>query len=298
MAQEISGGNVVNKIQFRIDKKSWDNLALFQKKITSLKKQLGGLNSTIKVNAVVNKLDKVNKAVARSSIAAKKQEYNAHVAMYQQYRNKMEGRASFMERAVGSAQRGATNRFNPMGQGSVLSRPQQATFDSGFRRLTAEYAKHGDVQRFRSEVNHLTSSLLRQQRAAKQNATTFKSMRSDLIQATAAYTAFSAAANVFNVGKEFDSLSASMTLFAKNDAGVKETMSFLRSESERLGINFQEAATQYTKFAIVARNKMTQGETRELFTGISEYATVMQIDQYRFQRSMMAIQQIKGLPLQ
>jgi phage tail tape-measure protein len=112
------------------------------------------------------------------------------------------------------------------------------------------------------------------------------------VQATAAYTAFSAGASVFKTGKEFDSLDASMRLFAKDDAGVAKTMAYIRSESERLGTNLQQATEGFTKFSIVARNKMTESQRMEFFSGFSEYATVMQIDQHRFQRSMMAIQQM------
>ena len=62
MAQDIQG-NVTGKIRFNIDKKSWDNLALFQKKLTSIKRQMSGLKGTIKVNAIVNDIKKVTRAV-------------------------------------------------------------------------------------------------------------------------------------------------------------------------------------------------------------------------------------------
>ena len=42
-------GKLVNKISFEIDKKSWDNLNKFSKKITDLKNQMKGLSSGIKV---------------------------------------------------------------------------------------------------------------------------------------------------------------------------------------------------------------------------------------------------------
>lgn len=291
MTQNISG-NVTNKVRFIIDKKSWDNLALFQKKITNLKRQLGGLNSSIKVNAVVNSVSKVNRAVTRNSISEKKREYDAHIMMYRKHQSKMQQSQNKIRSNIDLVSASAQNRLNPNLQGNVLSSARYSHFKNEMARLNAEYAKHGNIRRYRTEVNHLTSGLLRQERAAKANAISMRSLRGDLIQATAAYTAFSVAANIFTTGKEFDSLQAGMLLFAGNQEGVRDTMTFLRGESERLGINLQQAAEQFTKFSIVSRNKMTQGQREEFFTGLSEYATVMQVDQHRFQRSMMAIQQM------
>jgi hypothetical protein len=58
------------------------------------------------------------------------------------------------------------------------------------------------------------------------------------------------------------------------------------------------AAQEFTKFGVVARNKMSQKESRELFTAFSEIATTQQMDPQRFHRGMNAIMQINGLPPQ
>lgn len=291
MTQNISG-NVTNKVRFIIDKKSWDNLALFQKKITNLKRQLGGLNSSIKVNTVINSVGKVNRAVTRNSISEKKREYDAHLMMYRKHQQKIQQGQSKISNNIDLVSASAQNRLNPNLQGNVLSSQRQSYFAGEMSKLNAEYAKHGNIRRYRTEVNHLTSGLLRQERAAKANAMSMRSIRGDIIQATAAYTAFSVAANVFTTGKEFDSLQAGMLVFAGNQDGIRDTMTFLRSESERLGINLQQAAEQFTKFSIVARTKMTTAQREDFFSGFSEYATVLQVDQHRFGRSMMAIQQM------
>jgi phage tail tape-measure protein len=148
------------------------------------------------------------------------------------------------------------------------------------------------IKEYNQAVTAATQAQVRQAIAVRNNAMSMRSFRQELVQATAAYTAFSAGANIFNTVKEFDSLGASMRLFAKDDAGVADTMAYLNSESERLGINFAQAAEGFTKFSIVSRNKMTESQRKEFFSGFSEYATVMQIDQYRFQRSLMAVQQM------
>lgn len=184
-------------------------------------------------------------------------------------------------------------RITPAGGASRLSDVRRDTFNQQFQSLASQYVSGTtSLKVFRSQVNALTADLLRQERQARSTAIGLGDICSGIIQMTAAYTGFSVAANVFNTGKEFDSLTASMKLFAKDDAGVKAEMKFISDEAERLGINFQEAATQYTKFAIVARNKISPEQTKEIFTGLSEYATVLQVDQYRFQRAMLSLNQM------
>ncbi len=54
-------GNVTGKIKFNIDKKSWDNLETFQKKLKSVKAQMAGLGSTTLVNSVTKAQNTISK---------------------------------------------------------------------------------------------------------------------------------------------------------------------------------------------------------------------------------------------
>lgn len=62
-------GSVVGKIKFTIDKASWNNLDKFQKKLTSVKKQMSNMDKTINVNAVVKSVEKVAKAQVKADNA-------------------------------------------------------------------------------------------------------------------------------------------------------------------------------------------------------------------------------------
>ena len=73
MANNVSG-KVVNEMQFKINKKSWDNLTQFQNKITNIKRQLSGLKGSIRVGAVVSEVNKVTNAVARGTGKIKKEQ--------------------------------------------------------------------------------------------------------------------------------------------------------------------------------------------------------------------------------
>jgi hypothetical protein len=294
MANDISG-SVTGKIAFRIDKKSWDNLALFQKKMTSVKRQMSGLKGSIKVNAVVNSINKVTKA---TSSGYRKVDTEAAASAKRRYdiQNKWDNRRlerAKREKHIQYRTSGMEHSFRQrLGSGSAFTQAL-ASGNQSIAPAIASYRRGTmTMKEFNQAVTQNTQSLIRNGVVAKQNATTFRSLRTDLVQATAAYTAFSLGANIFTTGKTFDSLKASMKLFAGDEAGVADTMKFLSDESERLGTNLQASAENFTKFAIVSRNKMSQAQTREFFSGFSEYATVLQVDQHRFARGMMAVQQM------
>ena len=67
MANDQITGNVTGKIRFTIDKASWNNLETFQKKLTSIKKQMSNLDKTINVNAVVKSVEKIATAQVKAT---------------------------------------------------------------------------------------------------------------------------------------------------------------------------------------------------------------------------------------
>lgn len=74
-------------------------------------------------------------------------------------------------------------------------------------------------------------------------------------------------------------------------------MGFIADEANRLGVNFQEAAKAFTKFSISSQSKFDKGTQRALFSGVSEYATILQLNKEEYQRFFKSIQQMsdKGL---
>jgi hypothetical protein len=300
MANDISGGSVVGKLRFSIDKKSWDNLALFQKKLTSVKRQMSGLKGAIKVQAVVKDIRRVTDATTAATQRTTRVVNEAEKRRFDIQKRWDKRRTTSLQREenIKFRMRGMSNTFsNRLGEGSLKTMVPQA---QGMLASTISQYRRGKISaaEFRQQVSATTQSLVKQGIVARNNAISLRSLRTDLVQATAAYTAFSAGVNVFNTGKELQSMEAGMVMFAKDEAGVRETMSWLVGESERLGTNFMVAAQEFTKFGVVARNKMSQKESRELFTAFSEIATTQQMDPQRFHRGMNAIMQINGLPPQ
>lgn len=288
MAKDISG-NVVNKISFEIDRRSWANLDKFQKRIADVKKQLSGLSGNIKVNAVVSKFDRVQKAVGANGLRNQQKDYNAHIALYQKHKNKMSEINAMNQRRVDNARNMMSSRLSTAGASDKVKTTAFNRFDTFSQQmLTGKMT----ATEFSRAVNQSTSSLLRQSSASKNAQMSMRGLRSELIQATAAYSAFAVGANVFGTGKELQSLEAGMLIFAKDGAGVKREMDWLISKSQELGTNFMVAAQEYTKFSIVAKNKMSDPEAKRLFVAYSELATVQQMDPTRFHRGMNALVQM------
>lgn len=76
MAEQTVSGSVVNTVGFELDKRSWSNLDKFQKRISQVKKQLNGLNTTVKINARVQEMSarKIEKSLDRAKRVAKKKD--------------------------------------------------------------------------------------------------------------------------------------------------------------------------------------------------------------------------------
>jgi hypothetical protein len=149
-----------------------------------------------------------------------------------------------------------------------------------------------DLEGFKKDLNMATNALLTHERALRANAITFASLRSELVQMTAAYTAFSAVQNIAQTGLEMESLRASAKVFAKDEAGVADHMTFIANEAMRLGVDLQMATKEFTKFSIATKTTMTKDQQRSLFTGVSEYSQVLGASKEDYQRAMRALQQM------
>lgn len=381
MAESITG-NVVGKIKFTIDKPSWDNLDKFQKKLTSVKKQMSNMHKTINVNAVTNATKKVadvttkaDKAVTEAKIKTNKQlerhfkqqqdnmlrmrkDYikrqeqmvrganknagmsdrlswlfpSSHPTMsasksllamqlreedklakdYTKRRDRVvaardKANAARRKRKSGavnaqSAYMDSVNAFMTVKESQVRNEAIRKGFygtdkyAENMKALQKAYADNvglGNIKQFRANVNGVVNGMHTVQRAAEASKVTFASLRSEMVQLTAAYTAFSVAQNIVQTGFAFEGLRASAKVFAKDDAGVAEHMNFIREQAYRLGVDLKTATKEFTKFSIATKSTLSRKDQRELFVGISEYARVMGVSQQDYERAFRAVQQIE-----
>lgn len=377
-------GNVTGKIKFTIDRASWSNLDKFQKKLTSVKKQMSNMDKTINVNAVVKTVEKVAKAqvkadnaVVQSQIRSSKvmerhlkQQQNNMLRMQKDYVKKQEqmvkgananagmaGRLSWMfpssavgtkasstvfaqmlrdedkaardydkrrERLLATRERlNAARRKRKMKgvssstafEDSVnafmevkYSQVRKEAIRKGYANTQLEQDNlarvkaaadqnfrdnFGNIKQFRSNVNTVVGEMLTMERTARMNRITFASLRGELVQLTAAYGAFAVTQNVASTGMKLEGIRAAAKVFTGDEAGTREHMAYLVAMSDRLGVNFMVAAQEFNKFSIAVGSKANKGTQRHIFEALSEYATVLQVDQQQYERAIRSVVQIE-----
>jgi tape measure domain-containing protein len=169
------------------------------------------------------------------------------------------------------------------------------------------------IDRTRQSINNLNQSLLRgdismrqyrvgvnavmrDMRRAQMQTTSWthhlKKLRSTLIGFTGAFTVFAGIKAVAEVGKGFESTESSMLAALGSTQAVSAEMEFLTALTKRLGLTVNETANAYAKLTFSAKDGMSQQQIRDLFTGLTEFGTVMGIDAERMKWSLMAVQQM------
>jgi len=179
-----------------------------------------------------------------------------------------------------------------MRKGGVSIQSSTGFMKGKFASAAEEYRKTGNINNFTQQTALASRQMIDASKSAKTLGRSLHDMRSMMVAATAAYTAFSVVSNVANTGMQLESLKAGMKVFAGGDAGVRSEFDYIVAQSERMGINFEAAASQYTKFSIVARNKLDINKRKELFESMSEYATVLQVDPEQYKRAFNSINQM------
>ncbi len=96
--------------------------------------------------------------------------------------------------------------------------------------------------------------------------------------AATAYAAFYTGKEIINAALSMERINISMQAVT-NDANLAgKEIQFIREESERLGLSFQDSAQEYIKFAAAAKNTSIEGEkSRQIFTGMSEAITALKL---------------------
>lgn len=274
----LESGKLVHKIGFDIDSKSWRNLKNFQNRISMLKQQMKGLNGAVdfKVNASGFRQQAIKVAKIKAEVESKIPSIKPDVMA------KREQRITNLR-----------NRLDyQMKKGGVGIQSSTAFMNGGFAKAAEGFRKTGDISAFSQQVSLASRKMIDSAKSAKTMGRSLHDMRSMMVAATAAYTAFSVVSNVANTGMQLESLKAGMKVFAGGDAGVRSEFDYIVKQSERMGVNFEAAASQYTKFSIVSRNKLDVGKRKELFESMSEYATVLQVDPEQYKRAFTAINQM------
>lgn len=164
---------------------------------------------------------------------------------------------------------------------------------NGIKQLNAELnAGVISVGRYRAGISALETQFRRSNAGAKGLMGSLKDMRSSFVQATAAYTAFSAAKGIMQTGQAFQGINAGLAMTSNGALDAQQKLEFLRKESMRLGLDLKSASQAYMKLTVSSRGKITSDQTNQLFTGVSELSTAMGLDTESQSGAIYAIQQM------
>ena len=303
----LESGKLVHKIGFDIDSKSWRNLKNFQNRISMLKQQMKGLNGAVdfKVNASGFRQQATKVAKIQAEATRKVQSSSSGKFVHGRDKTysawwedalKAKGKSSSSGTDMAKREQRITNLRNrldyQMKKGGVGIQSSTAFMNGGFAKAAEGFRNTGDISAFSQQVSLASRKMIDSAKSAKTMGRSLHDMRGMIVAATAAYTAFSVVQNVANTGMQLESLKAGMKVFAGSDTKVRSEFDYIVAQSERMGVNFEAAASQYTKFNIVARNKLSSEQRKEMFEGMSEYATVLQVDPEQYKRAFTAINQM------
>lgn len=106
------------------------------------------------------------------------------------------------------------------------------------------------------------------------------------------FAIFSGVKSINSVGQGFEAMESSMFAATESIPLAAEQIQFLDKLTSRLGISLLDTAEAYAKLAVSARDGMTFDQIQELFTGLTEFGTVMGVSKDKMKWAMMAVTQI------
>ena len=175
---------------------------------------------------------------------------------------------------------GLTNRF-----GSGAGRK----FDS----IASQFSSGAiSARMYRQQVSALRRDLSAAANAQRGFNGTLKDMRSAFVQATASYTAFAGISGAANIGKQYEARQAGMLVGTGDPEKARKQLAFLDKEIYRLGLDQQVASQGFVQMSVAAKGVLEDGNLQDLFRGLSELSTAVQLDPFRYEKTVMAISQI------
>ena len=101
--------------------------------------------------------------------------------------------------------------------------------------------------------------------------------------------------SVVNTSMDFQALENRMNAAASNKSVGADSLAYIRKEADRLGLSFKGTADSFAGFEAAAlRSGLTLGQTKQIFTDISEAATSMQLPATNVELTFKALEQIAG----
>lgn len=152
-----------------------------------------------------------------------------------------------------------------------------------------------DTKQLVSAMNKADSALNKTIKKTKETGKSFKELS---IAGKAAWGAMGAAAvyavtRISKAAQEVETLSKRLEFVSGSTVKAAKDFAFLAKESERLGLDLAVTSQEFSKFIFSARGTMLEGEgVRNVFTAMSEAASVMRMDSTALKFSFKALNQM------
>lgn len=148
------------------------------------------------------------------------------------------------------------------------------------------------LQVYRQSVAALERDFKRASAGGRDLLGTLREVRSAFIALTAANLAFTGGAAVMHTGQMFEGINAAMSMTSDSTSETASKIKFIRDEAYRLGLDIKTAADGFVQMSVASKDILSNGQTRELFTGLSEYATALKLDSFKYEKVLLGFNQI------
>ena len=283
MSNTIDVSRIVNKISFSIDQNSYNRaLKAIRKVASEWNKTTNGINSAMSRGRSIG----CGGGRSSGSGSSRNQMGPQPFSPGQNTRNQQ--KASRQESS-------RLSRANSTIQGGTIGR--DSSFVSSHAKQIAmlnQQLRNGSITT--SIYNKQLNAMAREFRNASQQGKglngTLHELRGGFVALTASYTLFAGGASVMRTGQMFQGIDSAMQMTSDSVTEAGQKMEFLRGEAYRLGLDLKIAAQGFTQMNVAGKEILDNQEMQSLFTGFSEYATALGVDQFRYEKGILAIGQM------
>lgn len=146
---------------------------------------------------------------------------------------------------------------------------------------------------FSTQSSRLTAILQRQSTAAQGGTRSFNQLRTSLMAATGAYSAFAGLGTVKNIGGGFEDAKVMLETAFGGTEEATNMMDFLITQSKRLGIEAAATAKGFARYSIAGKEMgFTNAQLQEQFLGLAEGASVFGLRQDEFTGVLRSFEQM------
>lgn len=276
MVTEILASSLINKVSFKVDFSSYRQSI---KAITRVRDEMKKLNN---VSAGISSV----RASTSTIRAARRQASDMYDAQVSEFR-KRQKQQPMMESRIGAK----SSAFGYESEKMTRLKPNEIAQYTAKVKLLNEQYRSGSLPliQYNERMRQLTGSMRTQNASALTLIERLKGVRSQLL--FAGLTAGVAISSIADTGKTMQNTGIMMSTVFGDQVGPQ--MDFLRQQSDRLGISFQDSTKSFAQMSFAGQQAgMSAGQMQEIYLGIAEASKVFGMSQEETAGSMKAIIQM------